>query len=850
MKFYTNISLRGKNVLYRGYENGVRVQEVIPFSPTLYIKSSKPTEFTTIHGQFVEPMLFETVNEARDFVDKYKDVNDFEVYGNTSFIYQYLYTEFPKEVEYDFSKLRIANIDIETSCDGGFPSVDSPTEKIIAITTSMAGKVYVYGLGQFCVTGEGVEYFCFDNEQDLLMSFVELLKKLDPDILTGWNIRFFDIPYLVARMNSIEEGWANSLSQWGKLREMIVNRMGRDQKIYVIYGIATLDYLELYQKFTYTNQESYSLNHISQVELGEEKLSYDEYETLQDFYTKNFQKFMEYNMKDVALVDRLEEKLKLLELAVAMAYSAHVNLEDVFSQVKTWDAIIHHHLMSKGIVVPPKKTVNKDTQYAGAYVKDPIVGIHDWVVSYDLNSLYPMLIAGYNISPETVERNPIWRRGSISSEAILHRDNGDSVKSFIDLAEYLNSAKTHDVSVAANGMAFSRKRQGFLPELMEKMYEERKRYKNLMINAQMRLEELPSDSPSHIRKSIEFEISKYKNFQMVRKIQLNSAYGAIGNEWFRFYDDALAESVTLSGQLSIQWIANRLNRLLNKILKTQNQDYVIASDTDSVYLRMGEVVRQSFKGQKTSDAVVTFLNDFSHRIVEPFIDKQFAELSVCMNAYKNKMVMGREVIAEKGVWTAKKRYMLSVWDSEGVRYKEPKIKIMGIETARSSTPAFVRKQLKQAVNMILCSDEASLQEFVKQTQDTFNELPPEDIAFPRSVSQLKKYEDTSLRYKKGTPIAVKAAIIHNEFIRSMKLKKKYRFIGEGEKMKFLHLKIPNPAGDAVIGFVSTLPKEFGVHKYIDYKHQFEKSFMQPLRTITDSVGWSPEKTYTLDSLFI
>lgn len=847
MRFYTNISLRGKNVLYRGWENGMRVQEAIPFSPTLYIKSSKPTDFTTIHGLFVEPILFETVNEARDFVDQYKEVSNFEVYGNTSFVYQYLYTEFPKEVEYNHTQLRTAVLDIETSCDGGFPSVDAPTERIIGITLTISGKTFVLGLGAFALPD--VEYECFTKEEDLLTRFVEIWRHQDPDILTGWNVRFFDIPYLVARMEWLQEGWSKQLSPWGQLRETVVNRMGRDQKAYTIAGVATLDYLEMYQKFTYTNQESFSLNNISKVELGEEKLSYGKYDTLQEFYTNDFQRFMEYNAKDVELVCRLEEKLKLLELVVAMAYSAHVNLEDVFSQVKTWDAIIHHHLMGKGIVVPPKKTVNKDTQYAGAYVKDPIVGIHDWVVSYDLNSLYPMLIAGYNISPETVERNPVWKRGSISSEAILSRDNGDAVTSFTDPAEYLNSAKTHDVSVAANGMAFSRKRQGFLPELMEKMYEERKRYKNLMINAQMRLEELLPDSPAHLRKSMEFEVSKYKNFQMVRKIQLNSAYGAVGNEWFRFYDDALAESITLSGQLSIQWIANRLNRFLNKILKTEDQDYVIASDTDSVYLRLGEVVAQSFKGERTSDAVVTFLNDFSCRVMEPFINKQFAELATTMNAYKNKMMMGREVIAEKGVWTAKKRYMLSVWDTEGVRYTKPKLKIMGIETSRSSTPGFVRKALKQAVEMVLLKDEATLQEFVRVTKQEFSKLPVEDMAFPRSVSGMKRYSDSGNIYTKSTPIAVKAALLHNNLVKTLKLGKKYRAIGEGEKMRFLLLRTPNPIHQHVIGFVTALPPEFEIHKYVDWEEQFRKSFMEPLRVICTAVGWTPEHVTTLDSLF-
>jgi DNA polymerase elongation subunit (family B) len=585
------------------------------------------------------------------------------------------------------------------------------------------------------------------------------------------------------------------------------------------------------------------------VELGEEKLSYAEYETIQEFYTQNFQKFMEYNFQDVRLVDRLESKLKLMELAVALAYSARVNFEDVFSQVRTWDAIIHHHLMSKGMVIPQKTEHKKDDQYAGAYVKDPLVGKHDWVVSFDLNSLYPHLIMQYNISPETKHPNPVWRRGAISPESMLARNRGETVKQFIDPAEYLNSAKAEGVSVAANGVAFVRDRQGFLPELMEKMYAERKHYKGLMIQAQKRLVDLDKNAPAEERRKIEYEISKYHNFQLVRKIQLNSAYGAIGNQYFRFFDVALAEAITLSGQLSIQWIGDALNKFLNRVLKTEGEDYVIASDTDSVYLRLGKVVQSSFKGEADTQRVVDFLDKFCERVIQPQIEKEFATLADCTNAYANKMAMGREVIAEAGVWTAKKRYMLSVWDAEGVRYKTPKFKIMGMETARSSTPAYVRKSLKTAIEMVLMQDEATLQEFVRKTEREFKSLPVEEVASPRSVNGMEEYSSPLTIYKKGTPIAVKSALLHNSLVKKMGLSKKYRTIGEGEKMKFIYLKTPNPIHEGVIGFPVTMPKEFDLQKYIDYDTQFKKTFLEPLRAITDAVGWSPEERNSLESLF-
>ena len=839
MDFYTSVDIRGKSILYRGWRNGQRQHIRVPFSPTLYIPSKDQGEFTTVNGKPVQPIQFDGIGEAREFMERFKDVSNYPIYGNTNFVYQYLYREFPNEVQYRMDGLRIATIDIETSCEGGFPTPESPDEKVIAITVTQGGKTYVFGLGNFSIEGEGVHAIPYEDERELLEGFVSLWKSLDPDIVTGWNIRFFDIPYLVARMNRLEDGWADSLSPWGRLRETVVNRMGRDQTAYIISGISTLDYYELYQKFTYVKQESYSLNHISKVELGEEKHSYGEYETIQEFYTQDFQKFIEYNVQDVRLVDKLEAKLKLMELAVALAYSARVNFEDVFSQVRTWDAIIHHHLMSKGVVIPQKTDNRKDTQYAGAYVKDPLVGKHDWVVSFDLNSLYPHLIMQFNVSPET--KTTHFGRGSVSPEAVLNSDP--------KIAEVTSRAREHGVSVAANGVAFTNERQGFLPELMEKMYAERKHFKGLMIAAQKRLVELGKDASPAERQEIEYEISKYHNFQLVRKIQLNSAYGAIGNEYFRFFDVELAEAITLSGQLSIQWIANMLNRLLNRLLQTTGVDYVIASDTDSVYLRLGTLVDKSFKGEREPNAVVDFLDKFCQRVLQPMIEKEFKVLAETLNAYENKMVMDREVIAQAGVWTAKKRYMLSVWDAEGVRYKTPKFKIMGMETARSSTPAYVRKALKTAIEMVLVRDEPTLQAFVKTTQAEFKTLSVEDIASPRSVSEMEKWRSSGTIYKKATPIAVKAAMLYNHLLVKHKLQRKYRAIGEGEKMKFIYLKSPNPLQDTVIGFPVSLPKEFGLERYVNRDLQFNKTFLEPLRAITDAVGWSPEERASLDSLF-
>ena len=382
---------------------------------------------------------------------------------------------------------------------------------------------------------------------------------------------------------------------------------------------------------------------------------------------------------------------------------------------------------------------------------------------------------------------------------------------------------------------------------MEKMYEERKMYKKMMIEAEKRKQESPDD------KSIDFEISKYHNFQQVRKIQLNSAYGAIGNEWFRYFDVDMAEAITLSGQLSIRWIINQLNGFLNKTLGTNNEDYVVASDTDSVYLTLDGLVRKFLPDETDTTKIVDFLDKASAETLQPFIDQKYQELAEMMNAYQNKMVMGREVIADCGIWTAKKRYMLNVWDSEGVRYKTPKLKIMGIETTRSSTPQVVRDWLKKSISIILTGTESEMIRFIDDKRREFNGLDVEDIAFPRGVSNIDKYRDHSGIYRKSTPIAVKGALIYNHYVKEKGLDRKYNLISEGEKVKFVMLKRQNPIagtkGDQVISFPNRLPLELGLQKYVDYETQFQKSFIDPLTSILDTVGWKTEQVSTLEGLF-
>ncbi len=833
MSFYTNVVTHGNRVLYRGYKNGERVHESVDYIPTLFVDSTTKTRYKTLSGKYVEPFRPGSIRDCKDFIEEYDGVGGFSIYGNSDFVYQFIGDLYPEDIEYDPAKVRVAYLDIETTCEKGFPNVDNPVEKVIAITLKMGNETVCFGLGDFHLDDDTVKQIVHDDESELLHDFLQYWQKFDPDIATGWNVKFFDIPYLYTRMcKLLGEKTAKKLSPWGNVRDQRVHTKHGERSAYELIGIATLDYLDLYKTFTYVNQESYKLDHIVFVELGERKVSHDEYDSMVDFYTKDFQKFMEYNYKDTILIERLESKMKLLELALALAYNAKVNFVDVFSQVRTWDQIIYHHLRSKDIVIPLKKRgKSKDEQIIGAYVKEPIVGKHDWVVSFDLNSLYPHLIMQYNISPETKVDIAEQDRFGIGPDSILKKYENNWQKAHAKL----ENLKDKGYAVAANGTCYRRDVEGFLPSLMRRMYDDRKLFKKKMIEAQKKKEKNPSD------KSLDFEIAKYHNFQLVRKIQLNSAYGAIANQYFRYYDREMGEAITCSGQLAIQWIANKLNEFLNNSLKTDDYDYVVASDTDSVYLRLGNLVKRTLPNETDKERIVSFLDKSANEIILPYIKKQFSTLADMMNAYENKMVMEREVIADKGIWTAKKRYMLNVYDSEGVRYVTPKLKIMGIETTRSSTPNIVRSKLKDAIRIIMTGTEDQLIDFVTSFKKEFINLDVSEIAFPRSCNNMNEYRDPVNIWRKSTPIAVKGALMYNHLLNKWNLKNKYVEIQEGDKIKFINLKTQNPYGCNVISFPGAIPKEFELEKYVDANKQFETSFLEPLKVILSHIGWHYER---------
>jgi DNA polymerase elongation subunit (family B) len=866
--FYTSIETSGNKILFRGVENGKRVKRTIPYCPSLFVRTQKDTPYRTIHNEPLEEITFKNIWDARAFIKQYKDVGNYKIYGNTNFVYSFIADHFGDGVEYDFSKVLVGYIDIEVGSENGFPKPEDALEPVTAITIQLRDKFFVFGCGEFSIPQaqdgqprKDIQYFNCADEAELLDAFLALWQKYTPDVISGWSIEKFDIPYLVNRLKRLypDEIKYTKLSPWGTeigeyaVKERIVYSINRQHQVYDLLGVACLDYFDLYKKYApHPNQESHKLGDIAYIEIKEGKINYDEYGNLHTLYKRDFQKFMEYNIQDTALVKKINDKMRLIELAMTMAYDNRVNYQDVFSQVRMWDSIIYTHLRKQNIIIPPKTTTIKKIQFAGGYVKEPEPGLYGWGESFDLDGLYPHLIMQYNLSPETlVEEDDLPQE--VLDWFTANRHN-ISVNGFLEGKVDTTILKKYQMTMTPNGVFFSTKVQGFLPKLMESYYEDRKKYKKEMLKYEKLLE---SDKENKEYRDLR---TKNSNFQSAKKITLNSAYGAIGNEWFRFFDVRIAEAVTLSGQLSARWIGNKLNAYMNRLLKTQNEDYVIASDTDSVYLTMEALVKV-VAADKDVLTTSDMIDKFVEAKISPYIAKCYEELAVITNAYQQKMSMKRESIFNRAIWTGKKRYFLNITNGEGgVVYDPPKIKIKGLEAIKSSTPTVCRAALKECFEIIMNKDQPTLRKFVKEFETKFMTMTLQEVSTPKSCNDLTGWANkpvftqievmgSGVGLAKSCPFHVRGAIVYNNAIETMGLTKQYQTIKDGEKIKMMPLIEPNPVQSNLISFPAILPDELDLKQYLDYDTQFNKAFIKPLMSVLDAIGWSLEEESNLDALW-
>lgn len=854
-RFYTNVARIGNNLCVREQTETGPSKFKIRYQPTLYIKTDKESEYTTLYGDYAKPVIQDMMSAGKEFMKKYEGVRGVELFGQQNWILQYINETYSGKIDFNPKLISAWSIDIETLLledeNGkiiGFPNAETGDCEITLITIQCLNTKQCFTFGSREYKGEKTldsRYLNCGTENELLKQFIQFWQNKSVEVITGWNIERFDIPYIVNRIIAVlGEEWAKKLSPWESV-EIVKKRIaggfgGDDEIVCNIAGVSIIDYMALYKKFVFVKHESYSLGHIAQEELGETKLDHSEYKNFNEFYWKGFDaKYVDYNIRDTQLVAKLEDKLKLIELVYTLAYLAKINFTDVFSPVKTWDAILHNRLLSESVVVPLRENnPDGDKQIEGAYVKDPKTGMHDWVISLDATSLYPSIMMTLNISPETY-------RGI---------DKDFSVDALLSGKMKLTPPDCQ--AWGPNGSRFDKTTRGVIPKIIEEMMADRKAYKKKMLGREQDLENAKTEKQSDSTlEKIESDISAFNNLQMALKILMNSLFGAMAANGFRFRNTNVAETITLTGQYVLRSIEQQIDDKLNTVFKTVDHKYLVYVDTDSVYFNVGPVVQKYMSTIKDKAEIIKRLEKMAVDIIQKNVNDIVSGACQQMNVYENKLSFKLEACADRAIWLAKKKYVVRAYSSEGVTYSKPKYKTIGLELVRSSTPMFIRKKLKDVLPLVFDTDETTIQKFLLSARTEFDKLSVHEIAFPRSANNLEEYSDSQNVYKKGggisTPIQVRASLLYNSLIHKKNLGGQYPIIASGAKIKFVYLKMPNILRENVIAFPAdeTLPEEFGLHQKVDRDMQWDKTMIASTQIILDAIGWSAIERSSLDDFF-
>jgi len=827
----------GGSILYRGYENGLRVQNKIAFQPTIYLKDPVLGQTKDLFGTPVTPKKFGSMYDAKQFVEKYKDAINF--YGIDDWVAQFIYENFPQnKIPYDANDINVVYLDIEVNTDGqGFPNPVEVKFEVdcLTIKSSKQNEYHVFTLhnwdpakSQLDLTKIKVVHHHYKNERELLLDFLRFWRRIDPDVITGWFVSTFDVTYLHNRVTKVlGEEVAKQFSPVDFVNDILISDGTRESPSKSFMGISVIDYADAFKKFahSYPKQETYKLNHIANVVLGEKKLDFSEYGGITTLATRNPQLYVDYNIKDVQLVERMEEKIALLALIFQMSYEIGCNYQDVFGTVKQWEITVYRYLMSRGIVLQPHPA-QTSREYEGAYVNPSQRGLFEWVMSVDLASLYPNIAIQWNMGPETlVDRLP-----GITPDLLLSNRE-------------LAAQNVENYTLAANGCRFRKDTQSVMGQILTSIYADRKIAKKKMLEAKQKYKDTGE---------IKYEIERiqWNNAQMSAKLRLNSWYGAMANKYFRHFNVDIAEAITLTGQLANQSGQRDINIYLNQVCKTKDRNYILAGDTDSTYFHVGEIAKML--GDTDTKTKVDFFDKLGNEVIMPIIRRSYDEIYDYAKCYENRLDAVRDVIADRAVWTgAKKRYIMNVWDAEGVRYTEPDIKMVGVEAIRSSTPATLKMWFKDIFKLIMTTDKNTVTDKIEYYRQEWDVLLPEEIAFPTSANNLETYTNLTGKwyvkdYKKGCPINVRAAHAYNCMLRQFNVENSYPSVQSGDKIKYLMLRLPNPSTENVIAFVDKFPDEFKMDRYIDRETQWQKGFISPLEDILEACGYSLSNSHTFE----
>lgn len=820
-------------------------------APLYFYMPSDDGEYTSIYGDKLRKIEFDSVSKMNDTRKMYKDAGrklfESDIAVENRFVLDQWKGQDLKIPDFD-----VHYLDIEVHSDEGFPHADAADHPVTAITvwSTKKKKFFIFAEKEFNTDflknedGEVPHWVkFFDSEEELLETYIKFVNKFHPDVISGWNSNGFDIPYIVNRCTKLLGSRKTSkLSPIGVInRRKRKSKFGKEYETITIGGINCIDYLELYKNYHFGEQESYKLDYIARVEIDAQKLEYEG--SLKDLYYNDWQHYIEYNVQDVQLLIDIDEKLQFMSMMIGICYNCRVPLEQYATTTKVLDGAFISRLMLDNIILPDVSSTEKDDKYVGAFVKDPDRGVHEWIVSYDATSLYPSIMMQHNISPET----KVCKLQDYDAKVIMAILGGEDVGSDADYeaedgltyGEWAAKIKENNYSIASNGAVYRHDAQGIVPRFVEEWFHKRKHHKKLMLAAES----------AHDHDEAKLQTGLQLNY----KILINSVYGYLGTEYSRLYDPHNAIAVTTVGQECLKatissidtffkdkWAESKIGK---KIGASSVPSTVVYGDTDSVYLCVGRVL-DSF-GYDTSDVRKTeaFLDNKISPIIVKVIDNAMEHVSLKrMNAPTNKIFFKREMIARRGIHLAKKRYVAWVLNMEGVNIEEGsshELEVKGIEIVRSSTPEIVRKYLKDTVtNMIKSLDEKQVAETIKDIHKEFMNAEPVSISKTSTANNLAKYTDVSGLPMKGCPQHIKGAVLYNKSLKDLGLLGDYEEIFEGDKVKVTYVKPQDHYRSNCISFKGSIPKELRLNDCVDYELMWEKVFLKPLEQFYEILRWS------------
>lgn len=834
------------------YNEEGKKQEIVEPAP-LYFYMKGDGEYTSIYGDKLKKVEFETFGKLKEARDMYKSAGRELFESDVDIENRYILDKYSNK-EVKIPNLDIHFIDIEVHSEVGFPKPDAAEHPVTIITvySTKHKKFFVFAEKNFDTSflPEGTWVKCFNgDEKELLKTYIGFVNKTQPDIISGWNSDGFDIPYIINRCEKLlGKDITKKLSpvrSVKKVRQRL--RFGKEREIYEIGGINLIDYLDLYKKYHQGEQESFKLDYIARIELGESKLEFEG--SLKDLYHNNWQKYVEYNFQDTNLLKKLDERIKFMNLMIGICYNCKVPFDQFSKTTKVLDGAFISSLIKEKVILPNVKhdENQEQDQYVGAFVCDPDVGLHEWVISFDATSLYPSIMIQHNISPET----KVMVIDEVSATKIMNHFIGDDLseadlETYADgvhtIREVIDFIKKNGHTLAANGSIYRHDKQGVVARFVKDWFEKRQHHKKLMKIAEKEGNEAER----------QFQSGMEQNY----KILINSVYGYVGSKYSRLYDKDNAVAVTLTGQAVIKsamsavdtffnskWQDTEIGKKLNAKNVAKNEAITIYGDTDSCYLAAGRILK-SFNYQYMNDIekCFNFVSNNIEKILSKLISNEMEILTIKkMNCKDCKIIFKREMIAHRVFFVAKKRYVGTVLDLEGKRMKlgdKGSVKAKGIEMVKSSTPEWARDKMKEFLLVILkdVDNKAADQKF-KEIRTDYYQRPVENIAKITNVNNISDYTGQDGMPIKGAPGHVKGAIGYN-FMRSQKnLEDAIEEIYEGDKVKVVNIKDnPNYQFDS-IAIKGKLPKEFGLEKFVDYDMMWNKVFVEPMRNFYDIMKW-------------